>query len=319
MKSDCRISVLIPCHSTKYLSESIASIQEQTLSKSGFEVIIVADRVDRLEVIGILERSDLNYRIIASVSPGIVAALNTGLNSISTEYVARMDEDDLMYPTRLEAQMNYLDSFSKCVAVGGQLDLIDESRYWIGESKFRNKVGTSYKELFTASPVAHPAAMVRRSAIVEIGGYRAFLAEDWDLWVRLREIGEVHNLSQKVIKYRVHRDQLSRQKMYAQSRSRIIVGVSYFARQAKLEDGPNSLSELESWLTDTMNQLRSRSLKFRLFVRWSERLNRYQEKLNSLISTRKLSIALILLLQYPFWFLRDILKKVFNQSIKSSN
>jgi len=309
MKSDYRISVLIPCHSTNFLSESIASIREQTLSKNEFEVVIVADRVDQAELVDIFVGSNLNYRIVSSESPGIVAALNTGLKNISSEYVARMDEDDLMYPNRLQAQMEYLENTSTCLAVGGQLELIDEAGSKIGESKFRHKVGTSYKELFSSSPLAHPAVMIRRSAISEIGGYRSFLAEDWDLWVRLREIGEVHNLLQKVIKYRVHSNQLSRQKMYAQSRARLIVGVSYFARQAKLADGPDSFSELEVWLAESMEYLRNSSLRFRMFLRWAKRIDLYQEKFNSLVTTKKISSGLALLIQYPVWFLRDMLKK----------
>ena len=310
MKSDYRISVLIPCHSTKFLSESIASIREQTLSKNEFEIVIAADRVDQAEVIDILAESQLNYRIISSESPGIVAALNTGLQDISSEYVARMDEDDLMYPSRLQVQLKYLDSTLDCVAVGGQLELIDENGSRIGESNFRRRISTSYKELFLSSPVAHPAAMIRRSAISEIGGYRAFLAEDWDLWVRLRETGEVHNLSQKVIKYRVHSNQLSRQKMYAQSRARLVVGVSYFARQAQLADGPRSVFEVDAWLAESIEYLRENSLRFRMFLRWAKRLDLYQEKFNSLVTTKKISTVITLLSQYPIWFLRDMLKKV---------
>ena len=273
--------------------------------------MIVADRVDQAEVIDILAESNLNYRLVSSESPGIVAALNTGLQNISSEYVARMDEDDLMYPSRLQVQLEYLDNTLDCVAVGGQLELIDENGSWIGESKFRRQIKTSYKELFLSSPVAHPAALIRRSAISEIGGYRAFLAEDWDLWVRLREIGEVHNLSQKVIKYRVHSNQLSRQKMYAQSRARLIVGVSYFARQGKLADGPRSASEVDAWLAESIEYLRDNSLKFRNFLRWAKRLDLYQEKFNSLVTTKKISTALTLLTQYPIWFFRDMLKKAF--------
>jgi glycosyltransferase involved in cell wall biosynthesis len=310
MKSDYRISVLIPCHSTNFLYESISSIREQTLPKNDFEVLIVVDRVDQADVLDILIKSNLNYRIISSESPGIVAALNTGLKSISSEYVARMDEDDLMYPNRLHLQLTHLDGNPDCVAVGGQLELIDEDGSRIGESKFRRRVGTSSKELFFSSPVAHPAAMIRRNAISGIGGYRAFLAEDWDLWVRLRETGEVHNLSQKVIKYRVHNNQLSRQKMYAQSRARLIVGVSFFARQAKLVDGPASISELEAWLAESIECLRNGSLRFRMFLRWAKRVDLYQEKFTSLATTKKFSTGLSLLIQYPIWFLRDILKKV---------
>lgn len=310
MKVDYRISVLIPCHSTNFLSESIASIREQTLSKNEFEVVIVADRVNQAELEAILVGSDLNYRIVTSEGAGIVAALNTGLRNIFSEYVARMDEDDLMYPNRLQAQMEYLENTSTCLAVGGQLQLIDEAGSKIGESKFRRKVGTSHKELFLSSPVAHPAAMIRKSAISEIGGYRAFLAEDWDLWIRLREIGEVHNLSQKVIKYRVHDNQLSRQKMYAQSRARLIVGVSYFCRQAKLVDRPGRVSDVDAWLAESIEHLRDKSLRFRMFLRWAKRLDLYQEKLNYLVTKKKISTAITLFSQFPIWFSRDTLQKV---------
>lgn len=309
MQSDYRISVLIPCHSTNFLSECIDSIQEQTMSKSDFEVVIVADRVDRAEAADILKGSNLHFRIIHSPNPGIVAALNTGLKNISSEYVARMDEDDLMYPNRLHAQLEYLENTPICVAVGGQLELIDENGIRIGESKFRKKIGTSNKELFSSSPLAHPAVMIRRSTISQIGGYRNFLAEDWDLWVRLREVGEVHNLSQQVIKYRVHNNQLSRQKMYAQSRARLIVGVSHFARQGDYVDSPESISELELWLEESKAYLHKNSFRFRVFLRWSRRVDMYQERFNTLITTKNVSIVLTLLTHHPIWFLRDMLKK----------
>ena len=311
MATEYRISVLIPCHSTNFLSDCIDSIQQQTLSKNDFEVVIIADRVEQTDVEDILDNRGLNFRIISSNAPGIVTALNTGLNNISSEYIARMDEDDLMCPDRLRAQLEYLEINSDCVAIGGQLELIDGQGSRIGESNFHRKVGKSYKELFSNSPLAHPAAMIRKSAINQIGGYRGFLAEDWDLWVRLREIGEVHNLSQIVIKYRIHENQLSRQKMYAQSRARLIVGVSYFARQMHFSDEPEISSELEIWLTASTLNLRNSSLKFRFFLRWSNRLDLYQESLNSLIATRKISVFISMLARYPIWLLRDMLKKTF--------
>lgn len=315
MKSDYPVAVLIPCHSTKYLAECIDSIQKQTLSKNDFEVVIVADRVDRVEVSGILEGSLLNYRIITSEGPGIVLALNTGLKNITSEYVARMDEDDLMYPNRLRVQLKYLENTSACLAVGGQLELIDTYGNRIGESNFRLRVGTSYKALFSSSPLAHPAAMIRRNALTRIGNYRAFLAEDWDLWVRLREMGEVHNLSQKVIKYRVHGNQLSRQKMYAQSRARLVVGVSHFARQLNFVDGPKKPTELETWLEDTTTFLRKNSIKFRMFLRWSKKIDFYQENFNHLITKKKISTLASLSIRHPIWIARDVSKKILKKSV----
>ena len=312
MESKYRISVLIPCHSTNFLKESVFSIQQQTLDKSLFEVLIVVDRVDESEVIEILEQSQLNFRIVSSRNPGIVSALNHGVGSISSEFIARMDEDDVMYPNRLEIQLAHLERNADCVAVGGQLELIDQFGFEIGAAKFARVVGNSLKDLFDASPIAHPAAMVRTSAISKVGGYRSFLPEDWDLWVRLQEIGELHNLSQKVLRYRIHGNQLSREKMYAKSRARLIVGTSHFARQAGLIDEPGTVSETEIWMNQVSEILNETSQPFRTFVNWTEKIDFYQNAYVTLAREKDIKLAIKLSIRFPIWFFRDILKKVFN-------
>ena len=312
MGPNYRISVLIPCHSTNFLLESIASIEQQTLENSFFEVVIVTDRVDEAEVIEIIEQSKLNFRIVSSNNPGIVPALNLGLGNIASEFIARMDEDDVMYPNRLEIQLAHLERNTICVAVGGQIELIDEFGFKIGDAKFAKKVGTTSGELFYSSPIAHPAAMIRTSAMRKVGGYRNFLAEDWDLWVRLQEIGELHNLSQKVLKYRIHGKQLSREKMYAQSRSRLIVGTSHFARKAGLIDAPDNVSELEIWMKKISAELNKISQPFRSFIKWTEKVNSYQEAYNKLSIEKSIQSAGKLFVRSPLWFFRDILKKIFN-------
>ena len=141
MTSKSRITVLIPCHSTDYLSKSLQSIKDQTLDKVDFEVLLVADRINITEAGLILDKTGLTYRIIESIFPGIVPALNLGLDNIKSEYVARMDEDDVMLPDRLETQLRYLEENEKILAVGGQLILIDKN----GGSKFVNLKMTAFK------------------------------------------------------------------------------------------------------------------------------------------------------------------------------
>lgn len=312
MESKYRISVLIPCHSTKFLRECISSIQHQTLDKSLFEVVIVADRVDETEVIKIVEQGQFDFRIFSSSNPGIVSALNLGVEGISSEFIARMDEDDFMYPHRLENQLAHLERNADCVAVGGQLELINDIGLEIGSAEFARVVGKSLEDLFDASPIAHPAAMVRTSAISKVGGYRSFLPEDWDLWVRLHEIGELHNLSQKVLRYRIHGNQLSREKMYAKSRARQIVGTSHFARQAGLIDAPGTVSETEIWLKQISEILNETSQPFRIFTNWAEKLDCYQNAYVTLAREKNIGLAIKISIRFPIWFFRDILKKIFN-------
>jgi hypothetical protein len=66
--------------------------------------------------------------------------------------------------------------------------------------------------------VVHPAAMMRKSAILKLGGYRAaFLAaEDYDLWLRVCDDGKIVNLPSYVLDYRIHSSSVTQRKIQQQ-------------------------------------------------------------------------------------------------------
>jgi glycosyltransferase involved in cell wall biosynthesis len=285
----------MPCHSLGYLNQSIASISNQTLPKDKFEILFVADRIDSESARKILINSQLNFRLIESDVPGIVPALNLGLNNSSAEFIARMDEDDIMTPERLELQLKYLAMNSKTLALGGQIKLIDQNNKTIGFTHYRRNVKERDFHLLDSSPLAHPAVMYRRKNVENLGGYRDFLPEDWDLWARLAEHGRLDNLSQIVLNYRVHPTQLSREKMYSQDLGREFVATSYFARKEKIQDHPASKETKNLWLNDTQSELREFSKEFKSFENRSHKrkmmMNHLQKK--NLIGRWKLAIPVI--------------------------
>jgi glycosyltransferase involved in cell wall biosynthesis len=264
--SKTRVSVLIPCHSLNYLDDAIKSIAAQSMPLSEFEVILVADRVNISDAEAILRNSVSNYRIYESDKPGIVNALNLGLSKSNSRYVARMDEDDLMEPNRLTEQCRFLDLNSDCVAVGGQLKLINEEGQTFGVSRFPKKI-VHKKDLLLRSPIAHPAAMFRRDKVFGLGGYREGLPEDWDLWARLWQHGGIANLDSYVLRYRIHENQLSRSKMYKHSTSRLTIGTSHYAREWGLCDHPAQYRETDDWLAETGRALSKETPEYGLFTR----------------------------------------------------
>ena len=70
------ITILIPCHSLEYLEKSVKSISNQTIGEESFEILLIADRIDRIEAAQILSRFSMRHTIIESPTPGIVPALN---------------------------------------------------------------------------------------------------------------------------------------------------------------------------------------------------------------------------------------------------
>ena len=310
MSQKAKVTVLIPCHSLQYLEQSIKSIEGQTLSKERFDVILIADRIDLTEADRILGKFTIKHTIIESHIPGIVPALNLGLSHLKSKYIARMDEDDVMMPNRLEKQMKFLEDNSNVIAVGGQLQLINQDNDVIGSAKYRKKIKLKNSHLMLSTPIAHPAAMIRSINIVEIGGYRDFLPEDWDLWVRLREVGSLANLSDTVLKYRIHPKQLTREKMYEQSLGRRYIAASHFARKFYLRDSPSSNQTGEEWLDGVQQQLRKMSNDYVVFEKKYAKFDSLTKDFEYKNTRKQIEIFLNLAFKFPQFFITTLARKV---------
>jgi hypothetical protein len=140
--------------------------------------------------------------------------------------------------------------------------------------------------------------MFRWSAVAQIGGYRDFLPEDWDLWVRLSEHGPIENLAETVLSYRVHPNQLSREKMYAQNLGKQFVSTSHFARMSGLRDEPTTSEDKSVWLEETQTHLRHVSKEFCSFEKQSEK-NRLISEALQMGNRRRLQKVVSLLLKSP--------------------
>ena len=303
------ISILIPCHSLKYLRQSVESVANQTLPYEMFEVVLVGDRIDLAQTREILKNSSINFRILESLNPGIVPALNLGLSAISSKYVARMDDDDIMLPDRLQKQFNFLEENPAHQAVGGQLQFIDENGDHLGYSRYERKVDKNSKSLLRVSPLAHPATMFVREKVIEIGGYRDFLPEDWDLWVRLCENGSVANLDDVVLKYRTHRNQLSRSGIYRLDEARYYIATSYFARKFGLRDHPINLKMRKKWLLETSVELRKVSKEYEIYERKIQNNLEFEKQIKMIKEKKELRGVAQLVLQYPFQTLKMSIRK----------
>jgi glycosyltransferase involved in cell wall biosynthesis len=205
------VSIILPVwNGAQYLAEAVESLLDQTFE--AFELLIVNDGSTDLTSSRAhhFARRDPRVKVIELAHSGIVAALNAGLAAARAPYIARMDCDDYSLPTRLENQVAYLNSHPGCVAVGGDIEIIDEAGELIGHLSFPRDHADILRTLLTHSgnAIPHPTVMMRAAAVKAVGGYSAphFPAEDFGLWLRLAEVGELANLPQKLLRYRRHRN-----------------------------------------------------------------------------------------------------------------
>ena len=136
---------------------------------------------------------------------GLAAALNAGLAEITTEYVARMDADDVCLPERFERQLAEIEA--------RDLDLLGT-----GLAEFAASTGTVVatrtppvgdairRRAPWAQPFHHPTIVFRRSAVLDVGGYPsdAGRIEDYVLVARLLAAGiRADNIPEPLLYYRV--------------------------------------------------------------------------------------------------------------------
>ena len=233
-----RISVLLPVwNAERYVGETLASLRGQTFGD--FEVVVVDDgSTDRTPEILAAQSGDPRVRIFRQENRGLVGALTAGLEHCRADYVARIDADDCAHPDRLRLQLEYLEKHPGVLALGSNLELIDECGRPAGLKDYPVGEERATAAMADGCSLAHPAVMMRKAAVVAAGGYRECCrhAEDYDLWLRLIEAGAVDNLPQRLLRYRVHAGSVTRKHGARQTMAAMAARVAHLRRKAGRPD-----------------------------------------------------------------------------------
>ena len=186
-----RVSVVLPFRDAgATLDDALRSLTGQTLA--GFECVLV-DNGSLDSSTAIARRAairDRRFRLVRR-DGGLVRALNAGIAAARAPLIARMDADDLCHPLRLERQLDALHADSSLSVVSCRVECFPVAAVREGMRcyvEWLNGLCTPdaiRAALFVESPIAHPSALVTRSALHDAGGYRDGGPEDYDLWLRL--------------------------------------------------------------------------------------------------------------------------------------
>jgi glycosyltransferase involved in cell wall biosynthesis len=192
-----------------YLREAVKSVLEQSFSDFEFIIIDDCSTDNSFEILQEFEKEDGRIRLIHNdVNCGLTVSLNKGIKLARGEFVARMDGDDISDKSRFEKQVLYMQEYSDCVALSGQVAFIDSDGLKFGEScnsLDHNGIEEKLWEGF-GSALVHAAVMFRKDALNKVGGYRieAGHSEDLDLYLRLGEVGRLANLPDVIFSVRRH-------------------------------------------------------------------------------------------------------------------
>lgn len=205
------IEVLLPVYNAaSTLPATLKSLSSQTFRD--FRVIIVDDgSTDQSRMVAEeFARSDERFVSVWQENTGIVGALNAAILMTSSDFLARIDADDLCHSQRFEIQVEYLRSHPDVVAVSGQARYIDgEGKALPGKTQHHD-TDSDYCSIPAKEPyLMHPFLMIRGRVLRRLRYRDVPHAEDTDLYWRAREIGTLANLREIVGAYRVHSGSIS--------------------------------------------------------------------------------------------------------------
>lgn len=167
-----------------FIGQSIESMLKQ--SYPAFEFIIIDDGSTdaTASIIRSYAQNDKRIRLISRENRGLPASLNEGIVLAKGEYIARMDDDDLSVPRRLELQVDFLKSHPEVLVVGGWAKNFGDKNNTMKVPQESGKIKT---KLLFGSAFIHPTVMFRRDFFDRFGlFYDESLkkAQDYDLWIR---------------------------------------------------------------------------------------------------------------------------------------
>jgi len=202
-------------NSEKYIAEAIRSVMSQTMKD--WELIIVDDASTDQSYEIALGYSQVDerirvYKLESNHGPGF--ARNYAVKRSSGNWLAILDADDQFISEKLFQQYNFISAYNEndLILVGtdvthissGGVDLKSYS-YPIDSRRLKHNLYN-----FSRFP-PHSSIVYKESAFREVGGFNVdFLrAQDYDLWLRLSEIGEFASVHKFLVKYRLHDDGIS--------------------------------------------------------------------------------------------------------------
>lgn len=206
------VSVIIPSYNgALFLEEALESVLNQT--HKNFEVIVVDDYStdSSWDILTEHARKDSRIKTFRNEeNRGVSATRNRGIVESSAEYIAFLDCDDTMEPTRLEKQVAYLDGHPNVAIVGSWLIHMTADGKQIFSKKYRAMwCGKDSRVLFT--PLVSQTTVLMRTEVFEsVGVYDEQLrgGEDYDFWLRtLSKELCIANIQEPLSSYRMHGQQ----------------------------------------------------------------------------------------------------------------
>jgi len=184
------VDIVMPAYNPgKEFVDAIRSCLNQSYKKYS---IIVVDDHSSVDVKKLLWDFPSVKYIRNDKNLGPAGARNVGIKESKAEYISFLDADDIMHKDKLKVSM---DMFSKDKDIGmvcGNYKVMMNRRK-LSEPFYKKPIKISHALLMRQNFIASGSVTVKRSVFDDVGLFdeTLWIAEDYDMWVR---ISEKHNI-----------------------------------------------------------------------------------------------------------------------------
>ncbi|MBU6372114.1 MAG: glycosyltransferase family 2 protein [Alphaproteobacteria bacterium] len=252
-----RVSFVMPAYdAAATLPKAIASIQAQTVQD--WELLLVDDgsRDDTLAVARAAAARDPRIVVHTKPNGGPASARNRAIREARGTWLMFHDSDDWLAPNFLDRMLAVAASepgatLAACTFLG-----VDDDGRLLRVHGVRD-LGEPFPELARTCPFSPIAVLVRRDAVVALGGFDETLitCEDWDLWLRLARRGAVFaQTSEALAYYRSRPGSLTRKTSRLLADSRFVIARGHGRDAREREDLPYAAGADPAGAVDAMAQ-----------------------------------------------------------------
>ncbi len=210
-----KVTVLLPVYnSEKYIKESIDSIIAQSFTDWDMLILNEYGSSEKCtEIVKEYAKKDARIRVIQNTKRlGLAESLNLGMREATGEYIARMDADDISRKDRFQKEVDFLDCHPNVAVVGSYQHHFGVDIDWIHKPATEPAQCKCNAVFFC--DLCHSTLMLRKSIFVENNLYydNTYLAEDFELWSRVIDFGDIANIPEVLGEYRVGEDNITLEK-----------------------------------------------------------------------------------------------------------
>lgn len=196
--------ITVSLNSCDFIAEALDSVQAQNYV--AVEHIVVDGGSTDGTVDAIASHADAYPRLhwISERDRGIAHAMNKGLAMASGEIVGFLHADDYyLHPEVLTNVASAFNAHPMTIWATGGMRVVNAERRMLREIAPRTY---SFRRLLRSNIILHPATFVKRSSLLDVGGFneRYRYAMDYDLWLRLGQVSAPLPIDELLSSFRLH-------------------------------------------------------------------------------------------------------------------